>query len=93
MREVQKEGVTLMDRFGVALLSAIAALLTGTFFWVITFYALARFSDLRDYQLPFTPVLIFVSIMASLGFLTKINLVTNILGAIWGLIYKSRNTW
>jgi len=93
MKEMQKDVVTLVDRLGVALLSAVSALITGTFIWVLVFFSLARISDFQDYQPTFLPVLIFTALMALLGFLTKLNLVANIFGAIWRFLYKSKDTW
>jgi len=93
MGDNHKDTVTLVDRFGIALLSAVLALITGAFFWVLIFFLIARVADLQDYHPPFLPVLIFAGLMALLGFLTKINLAAYIFGVIWKFLYKSKGAW
>ena len=77
----------LIDRFAIALFSGLSALLTASFIWFVLFFSLTQLA-ITDTPPPFWPVLLFTLALAVLGFLTRIDLATEILTRIWHFLYR-----
>jgi uncharacterized RDD family membrane protein YckC len=73
---VSERPATLLDRFGMALLSGVLAFLSAFAIW--TLIAIGRYGS--GLVLPFEPVLWFTAVMAVLGFLTAESLLVTIFG-------------
>lgn len=74
---------TLLDRFGMALLSGIVAFLSAFAIWALI--AIGRYGS--GLVLPFEPVLWFTAFMSGLGFLTAESLLVTIFGKVWYALY------
>ena len=72
---------TLFDRFAVALLSGVLALLSGSLLWsVVAIWSIGL--------PPFAFVLWFAGVMAGLGFALRENLIVNVLSWLWRLLFQ-----
>jgi uncharacterized RDD family membrane protein YckC len=74
---------TLLDRFGMALLSGLLAFLSAFAIWALI--AIGRYGS--GLVLPFGPVIWFTAAMAGLGFLTAESLLVTIFGKVWYALY------
>ena len=77
-RQIDKPA-TLLDRLGMAVLSAVIAFLTGLAIWALI--AIGPYGS--GFALPFGLVVWFTAVMAGLGFLTAESLLVTIFGKVW----------
>ena len=82
-QSIYKEKITLLDRLGVAILSAVTAAITGGLFllgWI-------RFSpDITQLDFAINILIIFVLVITLLGFFLLENLLVKMFGILWALL-------
>lgn len=79
----REKSATLLDRFGMAMLSGVLAFLSAFAIWALI--AIGRYGS--GLVLPFEPVLWFTAVMTGLGFLTAESLLVTIFGKVWYALY------
>jgi len=84
-RKIHGSESTVFDRFAVGLLSAILAALTAIIIQMLFFMfgAVGLWSDIYFYG-----AILFTGVMFIIGFTTNGNLLAEIYGKIWNLIYR-----
>jgi hypothetical protein len=80
----RNEPITLIDRFALAFLSGLLALLTAGILWL----ALAGINQAGTHImfLPVSAIWWFTGIMATLGFFSAENFLAKVLGKLWQFI-------
>jgi hypothetical protein len=82
-QSIYKEKVTLLDRLGVAILSAVTTAITGGLFllgWI-------GFSpDITQLDFAINTLIVFVLVITLLGFFLLENLLVKMFGILWALL-------
>ena len=84
-----REAATLTDRFALAFLSGLSALLAGSLIWLAASLFFANLTS--DGMASFRWVLLFAGVMALIGFALLENVVVRVLSGAWrGFLRISR---